>query len=623
MPRGEPVRSRLGPVKGPSCGDSASGSQDKRCFSCSASERRTKETVHVGMSLIRVRYGLPYSELPDLIPAELGRYLNFLLQQGKERTSVAFPRRQLKRGENGLCDLQRLRRHERWELAHSVSSIKRNLPAGCVRHTPSARVSWEARALSTPPPSSPEYLAFVRAVVTQALPAGWDRDYARFVGDHLPNATARVEKSSRADRIWSGRRGEFFNLAAKESEMTHVFSARYKDVLSAGKMRPLLIPDERIDLLGPVHKCLYAALRRNSWCLCGPPTEERMTSVCVGRYQTSVDLVNATDNLSLDVTRAILDAAFFTSVKIPRSVRRLAYNSLAMTFESSDGSIKTVQHGQMMGTYLSFPLLCLHSYCAARWAARFDENARFLVNGDDCVISATRAVVARDYPLGYQLNDGKTIRAENVVEVNSTAFLRRGGKWREVRHLRRGGAVASDYAGMMHIASAVRTSVVWSDAFVRSRIGKGWGFMPSQLELSVRSHAAFKRERNLRSRRNPTCLPSLPLTKSEKLMVVSGRRPTPVESEAVRSLLWETGREGGGKRDEYAPSRGHIRRTYSYRACAIRSNLSFVSQILGARLCPSQTVRSVVPRDFVSEEESWGLTMLDLWRDAVDSLACE
>jgi len=275
-----------------------------------------------------------------------------------------------------------------------------------------------------------------------------------------------------------------------------------------------------------------------------------------------------------------------------------------------------------MGTYLSFPLLCVHSYCAARWAARDDCKARFLVNGDDCVISASRSIIAQDYPQGYVLNDDKTIRAENVAEVNSTAFLRRGGRWRLVRHLRRGGALTSDYAGMMHIASAVRTSVVWSDAFVRSRVGQRWGFLPSQLGLPAKSHAAFKRERTLRDRRNPTCLPEPPAVRSERLVVVRGRQPTPVESEAVRSILWAEGREGG-KRDVWSPSCGSIRRTYSYRSRPAWSRLSFVGQVLSAKARGSQApVLSIVPRDFVSEEEMRGFAELDHWRDAFGSLVC-
>jgi len=405
-----------------------------------------------------------------------------------------------------------------------------------------------------------------------------------------------------------------------ETEVSPLFKARYKEVQSAGKKRPLLIFDEKVDLLAPLHKLLYARLCSKDWLLCGPPTEERMSSVCVGACQTSVDLVAATDGLSHDVSRTIMDALFFTSVKVPRSIRALAYSSLDPVFQDSEGVFRRVRHGQMMGSYLSFPLLCLHSYCAARWAARFDVNARFLVNGDDCVISAARAVTVQDYPLGYRLNDDKTIRAGNVVEVNSTCFLRSRGRWRVVRHLRRGGA-PTDYQGMIHMAQAVLIDPGFVDAYQRARIGRRWGFLPSQ--LGHLTYPAFLRERALTHRkvysRIPTCLPIKEDPGVGGLQFLRGE-PTVVETEALRSFLWEhNGR--GRKRDEWSPSCGSIRRTYAYKAVPCRSQLSFVGWA-GPKSCFLRGKKPdvyCVPDTFISEEEERGLYELDLWRLALGS----
>jgi len=607
--------SRVAPVTR-SVDNSSRGSTVKRCHACFRAERDTKETIHNGLLLIRVRYGLPYSELPDSNPGELSRFLSFLLLQGKERTSVAFPRRQ-RRGENGLCSLQRLCRRDRWGLAHSVSSIKRNLPAGCHLHTPSVRSQWEENVLSQPPPSSPEYLAHVRRVAARVFPAGWDRNYNDFVGRHVPNPTAREPKRSRADHLWAGRRDDFFNCATKESELSSTFFARYKEVQSAGKKRPLLIFDERVDLLAPMHSLMYHTLGKQDWLLCGPPTEERMTSVLVNDYQTSVDLVAATDGLRHDVAKALLDTLFFTSVKIPRSLRLLAEGSLSPVFQAEDGALKRVRQGQMMGSYLSFPLLCLQSYCAASWAARFDSGARYIVNGDDCVISASRYVTVQDYPSGYRLNDDKTIRAMNVAEVNSTAYLRQGGKWREVRHLRRGGA-PTDYCGMMHMAKAVTSAQCWVDAYSRCRIGRRWGFLPSQ--LGHQGYPAHLRESGLRVRRTYTPLPEPVVDRSfpEELLVITGRDPSPCEAEALRSSLWTHGRMGGLKRDVWNPSCGSVRRTYSYRKLKRVSALSFVWK-RPAYKAENERGWFVVPATFQSDEERRGLDELALFRDNWDA----
>nr|WAK77885.1 MAG: hypothetical protein [Botourmiaviridae sp.] len=601
------ARSRLTPVKGQPSDNSASGSEVKRCGACSRSERDTKQVVHNGLQLLRVRYGIPYCELPDCEVSELSRLLSFLLLQGKERPSVVFPRRQVKgKSIDGLCNMQRLDRRSRWAVAHSMNSIKRNLPKSCHRCTPSMQAEWEGLACSQPPPLPSEYLEFVRRTVTRLFPPMWDRKYDSFVGNHLPNPSARKEKLSRADLLWSGRRSEFLNLCLKESdEVPSVLTARFKEILSAGKRRPMLIFDENIDLLAPLHKLLYARCRSFDWIVCGNITEERIASTCVNEYQTSVDLISATDGLHHSVAEAILDVMFFTSVKIPRSIRSLAKASLSPIFLGREGYHKRVRHGQMMGAYLSFPLLCLQSYCAARWAARFDEDARFLVNGDDTVISASKGITVQDYPPGMRLNSDKTIIAENVADFNSTTFLRTRGGWREVRHLRRGGAL-TDYSGMLHMASAVsKCGPSWVDAFQRARIGRRWGFLPSQIGHST--YAAYKRQRQMLRSRNYTSLPEDPAQQDlTSLRKITGRDPTPIEAEALRSFFWQNGRRGGLKRDVYNPSCGSIRRTYSYAASPPKSYVSFVvgkrmDRLLGRRSRPSGFF--LLPEDFETEEE--------------------
>lgn len=242
------------------------------------------------------------------------------------------------------------------------------------------------------------------------------------------------------------------------------------------------------------------------------------------------------------------------------------------------------------------------------------------MNGDDTVISASREVTVQDYPEGYRLNDDKTIRASNVVEVNSTAFLLTRGGWRVVRHLRRGGAPV-DYPGMLHMAQAVLVSRGFTDAYQRARIGRRWGFLPSQ--LGHMTYPAFLRERGM-SRRSFTYLPEISSKNDSRLMAMSGS-PSSIEAEALRSFFWEYGREGGKKRDVYSPSCGYVRRTYAYRVMPVVYRLSFVGWV-GPKSCVlrGKTLDTYfLPEDWVSEEEERGLQELDHWRLAFDSLALE
>jgi len=287
---------------------SISGCGAQTCRGCFRSACDTRETISHGLRLIRIRFRIPDCELPDLMPSDLNRFLSYLLLQGRERAAVVFPRKQSRlRDAHGFLPLMRMLKHERWEFAHSVASIKRSLPQGCRQHTPSARPAWEQNAFSIPPSSSPEYLRFVRTEVSRIFPYGWDRNYADFVWRHVPNPSARMS-CPRADMYWCGKGKDFRRqcLTGRSVPIDQPVLARYKEVMSAGKCRPLVIYDESTEVLAPFHKVLDSHLMSMPWRLVGPPTEAKISSACVYPCQTSVDLVSATDNLSLEVTEAIL-----------------------------------------------------------------------------------------------------------------------------------------------------------------------------------------------------------------------------------------------------------------------------------------------------------------------------
>jgi len=245
-----------------------------------------------------------------------------------------------------------------------------------------------------------------------------------------------------------------------------------------------------------------------------------------------------------------------------------------------------------------------------------------LVNGDDTLISASRGVGVQDYPHGYRLNSTKTTVSKNVAELNSTVFLRSRGKWREVRHPRRVGAL-TDFPGMLHMAKACSVDPKMMDAFSRTRIGRRWGFLPSQLgHLSYASHL---RERQMRISRTYTDLPVDPSEVSipASLRRVLGRDATALEAEALRSFFWSEGRIGGLKRDVFSPSCGKVRRSYGYRVRPCKSFLSFVGSRIPKLCALRQKAPSffLLPEEFETEEEAVGLMKLEFWRQALIPLA--
>jgi hypothetical protein len=463
-----------------------------RC-SCARHMHLTKEIISRGLRLIRTRFSLPRGELPELGPSELDKYLLFQLN-GAQRRSVNFPRSQ--HGWTGpFPNLQRLGRFERWELAHSCASIKRSLPSlSCRKHPPaSSWDKWTAKAQSlSPPRPHPDYLCFARKEARRIFKYGWDRSYPSFCESFSPKHSSREDRC-KSDLWWSKAfsKREFLacTMAGRPLPLPP-FKMRFKDVPSVGKVRPMGVPTQRWDILGPLHKSLYDFISTKEWLLSCTADSKRIKKVCTYKYQTSVDLVSATDGLFIPVAEAILGVALAKSKFVPGWICQQSMESLRPLVRGAE-----VTHGQMMGCYLSFPLLCLQSYIAARWAAR-DTDANILVNGDDTIISS------RDppgpYPEGFELNEKKTMSALNAVEINSTVFLREGRRgWREVKHLRRGGFQGS-YSGLVHAASVCKSAgVPWVTAFARLGDARRWKLGPAQLGLPLTNHACYRWHRTL------------------------------------------------------------------------------------------------------------------------------
>jgi len=364
--------------------------------------------------------------------------------------------------------------------------------------------------------------------------------------------------------MWNEFRGACLAGLTPQTTM----QARYKEVPSTGKVRPLLIYERRTDVLGPLHKCVYKHLSETTdWLLVGPPTAEKISSVCVNECQTSVDLVSATDNLSLVVTDIILSGLFRTARRVPPALKAFALDSLFPEVIRKGSLEGRIMHGQMMGGYLSFPLLCIHSYLMASWATRDMPGSKFLVNGDDTIISSTGEVSTQRYPPGTFLNDKKTIRAKNVVEVNSTVFLRESGKWREIRHLRRGGCL-TDFAGLLHLAKACQKGgKMWEEAFVKSRIGKKWGFLPSELGLDCRISVVWKRQAGIISMGRVEAPLLTPGNKLSKDLVQRDGVPSSDERLALTDYLYTNGREVEAKWGPFNPSKGEVVKSRLYIRC--------------------------------------------------------
>jgi hypothetical protein len=299
----------------------------------------------------------------------------------------------------------------------------------------------------------------------------------------------------------------------------------------------MIIPSVSLDLLGPLHKTMYEHMAGQSWVLRGSPSVEKLREVLEEDWKTSIDLVAATDGLTIDVAETCLDVAQSTSSRVPAEIFRRARESLRPIF-THDGDVYRVASGQQMGQYLSFPLLCFQSYAAACWATRGVE-AKILVNGDDCLIGCSSEHVISQYPSHLEINFDKTAVSRTVAEINSTQFVKQGRRWREIVAARRLGGVNRKLSGLVHLAqSCLKGGNKWITAFVRSRIGRRQRVSPIDLGLPGSHKSVFWRNFGMPYRR---VIPFQPADKDERLEMTEEKNQ-PHQVEDFRNLLFDEGR---------------------------------------------------------------------------------
>jgi len=97
-----------------------------------------------------------------------------------------------------------------------------------------------------------------------------------------------------------------------------------------------------------------------------------------------------------------------------------------------DGTSVTQERGSLMGSPLSFPLLCLVNAFTLHMAG----VKRYLVNGDDglCFMSKSQLDCWRTISqrLGLKVNEAKTYWSFNLVTINSRYFRYTNGRFTEI-----------------------------------------------------------------------------------------------------------------------------------------------------------------------------------------------
>lgn len=201
---------------------------------------------------------------------------------------------------------------------------------------------------------------------------------------------------------------------------------------------------ERTFLLQPVQKFLWTTLKNHpAFQLIGETVDPWKILDTLGRKlpedegYLSGDYSAATDNLapwcSEIVVRRICEIC-----EIPNDIKELFIEALTgytILLKSKNGTRRAKQlWGQLMGSVVSFPILCIINAALCRWAIEIGQGkhvllkyAKILINGDDCLfrIKLWALPVWKDITTfcGLTPSTGKFFLSRQFVQINSTNFV--------------------------------------------------------------------------------------------------------------------------------------------------------------------------------------------------------
>ncbi|QGY72606.1 RNA dependent RNA polymerase [Plasmopara viticola lesion associated ourmia-like virus 76] len=346
------------------------------------------------------------------------------------------------------------------------NSIKKLQPASC-RCMEAPLLSSVANHFRSPPPSLPRgYVTFARKIVRRLFPHGWDAgSYESCVLGTDPSLSACLENRRSAgglhgyvsnprveNQLGRFRHDDFLTTCLDGATRPLSVASGLTVVQSAGKPRPLSKFSADAIHLRPLHKAIYDRLSREKWLCRGDFTTDVLQragfSFVEGEVLTSGDYKSATDNLSIEVAEAILDELLKSTVSVPGSMKAYAMNILRPTLFNLEHGIDDFipSRGQMMGSFLSFPLLCLQNRIAFLYAGESVgiDNSEFpcLINGDDILFRSGPHFSARWMDvvgdLSLEVEKTKTSVSPLYGSLNSTLCERRGAFYRVVATVRMG-----------------------------------------------------------------------------------------------------------------------------------------------------------------------------------------
>jgi len=325
---------------------------------------------------------------------------------------------------------ERLGTDQRYSFGHSLFLFRKTLPSGDRQGTLSQYVA----TMTTPSVDVDEgFLDFIDQEVPKIFRRGWDRGYRKVVSRTTLSPSAVLEKSrqdggGRATLVDSALSHDILPFALGLRKFRCDRRAKVLAVRDGCKWRVVTKSSVRQSALKPLHHLLYDHLSNQPWLLRG----DAKSSSFPFRYDPSKEIVSAdyesaTDFIPLPLYRHLLLRVAVTSVDVPHGVWDLAFAESQKEFVDSKGRpLGTQARGQLMGSFLSFPFLCLLNHLALLY---YLGDVPHRVNGDDLVFQAKRGSwsgwAEGVTSCGLKLSKGKTMVHDSIFTLNSTLFKAR------------------------------------------------------------------------------------------------------------------------------------------------------------------------------------------------------
>nr|UYL94586.1 MAG: RNA-dependent RNA polymerase [Botourmiaviridae sp.] len=316
-----------------------------------------------------------------------------------------------------------------YSFAHSLFLFRKVLPSGSKAE---ALKSFLSKMSKPAPKADPKFLEHIDREICRLFPKGWDRGYSQAARSLCLSTSSCIENS----RSNSGARNastllsrlSFQRAIGVEPFQETGHFCKVVPIQDGCKWRVVTVNSAQCEALKPWHKIMYNHLSKKSWLCRGSPNVKGFHRK-EGEIFVSGDYESATDAIPTKIYLAMLGALCRQSDNIPDSVKEFALHESRKVFV--DDQLNTIgyqRRGQLMGSYLSFPFLCLLNYLCFTFSIK--RSVPLLINGDDIVFRCREEEKDRWMEnvrrSGLVLSRGKTLCHESIFTLNSTLF--RGGK---------------------------------------------------------------------------------------------------------------------------------------------------------------------------------------------------